>query len=229
MTSELARERLESTLAFSVGFGVVVMLVAPIAGALAVVALGWAFATITLLGLCAGGLVIVFAWLSAIQDVRWMLVETVGLELDAREAEREALQGGRAMIQHTQVDARGIGNQIAVQQVPQETIRLVPFHSARKLIDGLPPAAIAFFVDQYPIRGWSQREWVDRGIRLPGMKDVCDYDTWRALLGILEKVEAIPPVRERVKIKPILDLDVIKRKALGSGLEPDDAAFKFPT
>lgn len=224
MTGELARERLTTTIVFSLGFGFVGLIVAPLAGALAFIALGWAWETMTLLGLCAAGLVIAFAWLSAIQDVRWIIVESVAAELDRHEAERQALQGGRAVIQHTQVDARGIGNQIAVQQTPQETIRLVPFHSARKLIDGIPAPAIAFFVDQYEVRGWSQREWVDRGIRLPGMKEPVDYDTWRSLLGILEKVEAIPPVRERTKIKPILDLDVIKHKALGTGLDSASTA-----
>lgn len=217
-------EYMQTAFAFGVRFSLASVPLAFFGGTLAYLLTGTLGAALTISAgtflLCS--IIVAFVLLASVFYAQRIIAETVSAALDYRDAEREALQGGRALIQHTQVDARGIGNQIAVQQAPQETIRLVPFHSARKLIDGLPPAAIAFFIDQYPVRGWSQREWVDRGIRLPGMKEPVDYDTWRNLLSILEKVEAIPPVRERVKVSPILDLDVIKHKALGRGTDSTD-------
>lgn len=218
-TDEITSTRMRLAFGFSFAFGVITIIVSCIAGALtfALVGVWGTAATVTLWGLLGGSLVIAISLVSALLDARWILIESVAAELDEREAERQALSGGKTTINKTQIDARGMGNAVEVNNAPVEKIRLVQVRTAGKLIEGIPAPALAFFIDQYDVRGWSQRAWIDQGIRLPGMKEPVDYDTWRQLVGILEKVEAIPPVQPRQKIKPIIPLETIKQKALGSG------------
>jgi hypothetical protein len=176
------------------------------------VPVGWAISGL--------GLWLAFVGVTQFLNAQYVMMETFSQWQLWQETRRRITEAAaRPMTIQTNVDARGVGNAVAVHNTPivQENIRIVPVHTPHKLIDGIPEAALAFFIDQYEIRSWSQRDWVDQGIRLPGMKEPVDYDIWRQLIGEIEKVEGIPPVKERVKIKPILPLETIKRKLLSDG------------
>lgn len=207
MTGDLARERLQVTFAFSVGFGFVALIVSPIAGALAFVALGWAFQVITLCGLLAGGLVIAFAWLAALQDARWMMVETIARELESRDAEREALQQGKVS---THVEQRGISNAVTVNNGPVESIRLVPVRGSGTLVDGVPVEDLSAFVEGILLRGHSQRAWM--GKQLPSGRTIATFEEYRGLVSPLVKAGLIVGRSERSAGQLVTrDLGEIKR------------------
>ena len=82
----------------------------------------------------------------SLNDARWMLIEAVASHLDRQDAEREALNEGRATIQNiksqkieTKIDARGVGHSLAINNAPVETVRLVQVRTPNQLIEGIPP------------------------------------------------------------------------------------------
>lgn len=220
-TSSASRARLWGAAGASLGLGATTLALAPLAGAVGVMIFAWPFPNVLLLGLFAGAVLIARIWLSAAADVRWIVVEPVAAWIDRQEAEAELLRGGNAVINNTNVTASGKAKVAVNAPVMQERVHLVQVNTPGRLIEDIPAPALAFFVDQYKVRGWSQRAWVDQGIRLPGMDRAVDYETWRQCLGLIERVGGVPPIEARRKITPILDLDTIKRKALASGAQAD--------
>ncbi len=193
MTSKLASQRLETTITFSLGFGVVVLIVSPIAGAFAFVALGWAFQTITLLGLTAGGLVIAFAWLTAMDDSRWMLVESVASSLDNDAAQRAALQSA-SIIQNINNSPGGtvkakpivykiggvVQNQLALNQINQSEPRRIE----------IAGSDVRWFADQLAQGyGLSKAKWL--GVELPYSRIPVSYAIYKVLMTALANYGAI--------------------------------------
>lgn len=202
MTNDLARERLTLTLAFSIGFGVVVLIVAPIGGALAFVWLGWAFPVITLLGLLSGGLLIAFAWLSAIQDVRWALVESIASELDDASAQREAVRSA-SIIQNINapggtVKARPIVYKVGGQLVNGNQLNQIAQTEPRRI--EIAAADVRWFAEQlangYPL---SKAKWL--GLELPYSRLPVSWAIYKALIDPLASYGAIAGRGERASGK----------------------------
>ncbi len=101
MTNEIADKRVRVAIAFSIGYAIIAAIVAPPAGAVAFVLWQWSFEAITLLGLFIGGLAIASAWVSALADVQWMLVQTVAAERDHRDAETERINAEAEAIKNS--------------------------------------------------------------------------------------------------------------------------------
>lgn len=225
---------LRLSLTAALGVGMLALLLLATSALLAFLAFGMDFllwATVLILG--GGALLVAAILVRGWENARWMLVETIAAQVEKSraeahriEAEADAISGGSSVInQQIHTTATGKAKVAINAPVMQENIRLVPVSApGGKLIEGLPAPAICFFIDQYDVRGWSQRAWVDCGMRIPGLSEPVGYDTWRQLVGVIEKVGGCPPVRERTKIKPLLDLQVIKAKALGPGFAPPAAS-----
>lgn len=164
------------------------------------------------------------AWLSFVAATQFLNMQHVMMESFVQwrawqETQRDLVMQSTHVQTNTSIQVSGEGNLVAFNNMPQvmpvqEHVRLVPVHTPSKLIDGIPAPTLAFFIDQYNVRGWGQRAWVDQGIRLPGLKEPVNYDIWRMLVGELEKIEGIPPVKPRTKIQPILPLETIKHKLI---------------
>ncbi len=70
-----------------------------------------------------------------------------------------------------------------------EEIRLVPYRGPGKLIDGVIPDDLRYFVETVTQTGdWTQRAW--RGVKMPSGRR-CDNDYWAAMTGILRKTGVI--------------------------------------
>lgn len=170
------------------------------------------------------GLWLAFVTVTQFLNVQFVMTQAFGAWLDWQKTQREIAR--QTLNIETSINVSGAGNTVAVNNAPmqqtmvQENFRIVPLHTERRLVEGIPEPAIAFFVDQYDVRGWSQRAWIDQNIVLPSMNQVVDYDVWRQLVGLIERVEGVPPIQPRQKIKPVLPLDAIKRRLLGPGGEP---------
>lgn len=198
-------------------------------GAIVAGAMGWDVLFVGGGILAAGILGASFAVYDGLNVAGWILVNQIASKIAREAAETEriraeaaAIQGGTAVIQNTQVNAKGRAQVAISQPIIQENTRLIPVRTPHKLIDDIPVPAIAFFVDQYDIRGWTQRAWVKQGLRVPGLDREMDYDTWRQMVTLIEKVGGCAPVNQGSKVKAILPLDVIRQKLLSDGTDSTD-------
>ncbi|MBI4785847.1 MAG: hypothetical protein HY782_02235 [Chloroflexi bacterium] len=219
--NETHLEYLRVGFAFSWAFALLSVPLSILAALLAYLLLGspHAAALVATCILLSAGLVIAGVLILSLKTSQAMLTDLVASHLDRVDGRHD-----RITLTQTHVDARGVGNNVEVNHAPVEKIentRILVMHKPYPQVEGLPKPALAFFIDQFPIRGWGEREWVDTGMRLPGMKDEVNYDTWRQMPAAIEKVEGIAPVRPRHKIKPILPLETIKRKLLGDGTDDE--------
>jgi len=70
-----------------------------------------------------------------------------------------------------------------------EEIRIVPYKGPGKLIDGVIPEDLRYFVESITqTQDWTQRAW--RGVKMPSGRR-CDNDYWAAMTGILRKTGVI--------------------------------------
>jgi len=70
-----------------------------------------------------------------------------------------------------------------------EEIRIVPYRGPGKLIDGVIPDDLRYFVETVTqTHDWTQRAW--RGVKMPSGRR-CDNEYWAAMTGILRKTGVI--------------------------------------
>ncbi len=101
MTNELADKRLQLAITFIIGYALVDLAVSPLVGALTFALWQWPFEATTLGGLFVGCIAIANAWVSALADVQWMLVQTVAAERDHRDAETERINAEAEAIKNS--------------------------------------------------------------------------------------------------------------------------------
>jgi hypothetical protein len=159
----------------------------------------------------ATGIWLAFLVITQFLNSQWVLAQTFAEWLEWRESRRKVAEAAAQPVTIQTNNGVAVNNGTIVQN----NYRIVTLRTERRLIEGIPEAALAFFIDQYEIRGWSQRAWVDQNMRLPGLNREVDYELWRQLVGLVEKVEGIPPVAPRTKIKPTAPLGEIKQRLLG--------------
>jgi len=68
-------------------------------------------------------------------------------------------------------------------------VRIVPYRGPGKLIDGVIPDDLRFFVETVTqTQDWTQRSW--RGVKMPSGRR-CDNEYWSQLIGVLRKTGVI--------------------------------------
>ena len=88
-----------------------------------------------------------------------------------------------------------IGDMLA--DIGPEEIRIIPFQGRGKLIEGVDPDDLRFFIETVMATGdWTQRAW--RGVRLPSGRK-CDNDYWAMLTAILRKTGILVDAGPRSK------------------------------
>ena len=87
-------------------------------------------------------------------------------------------------------------SELAADIGPEE-IRIIPFQGRGKLIEGVDPDDLRFFIETVMATGdWTQRAW--RGVRLPSGRK-CDNDYWAMLTAILRKTGILVDAGPRSK------------------------------
>jgi len=125
---------------------------------------------------------------------QWMLLESVNVVFNRSDAEIHALEQGIT----NNIAVKGRGNVVAVGNTPtqtQEVIRLVPFKSSHRLIDGVDQNDLSAFIEGIFLRGHSQRAWM--GQRLPSGRTITTFEEYDALIRPLLTAGVIVDRKER--------------------------------
>ncbi len=212
MNETTHEEYMRVSFAFAFGFSVAAVPVSVLAAWLTYLLVGSTSAALTVLvgALLVAGLIVTGVLIMSLRSSQAMLTDYFSDWLDERETRRAALTEGKVAIQETHVDARGVGNAIAVNNAPVESVRLVPVRGSGSLIDGVPIEDLREFVERITLIGHSQRAWM--GKTLASGRTISTFEEYRALVQPLVKAGLIVNRGERSSGQLVIkDVEEIKR------------------